>query len=64
MAAAGLLYVPAATLAAMLTVSVITTDPAAGMEKVPNVGLVSPAVGLTVTGRVAPPLRTMPTVVA
>jgi hypothetical protein len=34
------------------------------MEKVPNIGLVSPTTGLTVAGRVAPPLSTTPTVVA
>ena len=46
---------PGATLAAMLTVKVMTTDPEAGMVKVPDAGLVSPGAGLTVAGRVAPP---------
>jgi hypothetical protein len=52
------------TVDAMLTVNVITIEPAPGIEKVPNVGLVSPRVGFTVAVRVAPPLRAMLTVAA
>ena len=55
---AGLLYVPGGTLAATSTVKVMTTDPEAGMVKVPNAGLVAPTTGLTIAGLVAPPLST------
>src|ERR1700730_2555526 len=44
----------------MLTVNVIATEPSAGMENVPKAGVVSPTLGLTVAGRVAPPFRTTP----
>src|ERR1700674_1902655 len=46
----------------MLTVKVMTTDPAAGIVNVPKIGLVSPMVGLTIAVCVAPPFRTTPPV--
>ena len=57
-AAALLLYVPSATLLAILATKVIATLPLAGMLNVPQAGVVAPAAGLLVAVRVAPPPNT------